>query len=46
MEKIEKIIKEVEEVSVIELADLVHAIEEKFGVSAAAAVVAAGPVAG
>lgn len=46
MEKIEKIIKEVEELSVIELADLVHAIEEKFGVSAAAAVVAAGPVAG
>ena len=45
MEKIEKIVKEVEELSVIELADLVHAIEEKFGVSAAAAVVAAGPAA-
>ena len=42
MEKIEKIIEEIEKLSVIELADLVHAIEEKFGVSAAAAVVAAG----
>lgn len=46
MEKIEKIVEEVEKLSVIELADLVKAIEEKFGVSAAAAVVAAGPVAG
>ena len=43
MEKIEKIVEEVEKLSVIELADLVKAIEEKFGVSAAAAVVAAGP---
>lgn len=42
----EKIIEEIEKLSVIELADLVKAIEEKFGVSAAAAVVAAGPVAG
>ena len=39
MEKIEKL-------SVIELSDLVKAIEEKFGVSAAAAVVAAGAGAG
>lgn len=46
MEKIEKIVEEVEKLTVIELADLVKAIEEKFGVSAAAAVVAAGPVAG
>lgn len=46
MEKIEKIIEEIEKLTVIELADLVKAIEEKFGVSAAAAVVAAGPVAG
>jgi large subunit ribosomal protein L7/L12 len=46
MEKIEKMIEEIEKLTVIELADLVHAIEEKFGVSAAAAVVAAGPVAG
>ena len=45
MEKIEKMIEEIEKLTVIELADLVHAIEEKFGVSAAAAVVAAGPVA-
>ena len=40
MEKIEKIIAEVETLTVIELADLVKAIEEKFGVSASAAVVA------
>ena len=40
MEKIEKIIAEVEALTVIELADLVKAIEEKFGVSAQAAVVA------
>ena len=40
MEKIEKIIAEIETLTVIELADLVKAIEEKFGVSAAAAVVA------
>lgn len=40
MEKIEKIIAEVETLTVIELADLVKAIEEKFGVSAQAAVVA------
>ncbi len=46
MEKIEKLIEEIEKLTVIELADLVKAIEEKFGVSAAAAVVAAGPVAG
>lgn len=46
MEKIEKLIAEIETLTVIELADLVKGIEEKFGVSAAAAVVAAGPVAG
>ena len=40
MEKIEKIIADIETLTVIELADLVKAIEEKFGVSAAAAVVA------
>ena len=45
MEKIENLVAEIEKLSVIELADLVKAIEEKFGVSAAAAVVA-GPVAG
>lgn len=46
MEKIEKLIEEIEKLTVIELADLLKAIEEKFGVSAAAAVVAAGPAAG
>ena len=40
MEKIEKILADIETLTVIELADLVKAIEEKFGVSAAAAVVA------
>ena len=46
MEKIEKLVEEIEKLSVIELADLVKAIEEKFGVSAAAAVVAGGAGAG
>ena len=41
-EKLEKIIKEVEELSVLELNELVKAFEEKFGVSATA-VAAAGP---
>lgn len=40
MEKIEKILADIETLTVIELADLVKAIEEKFGVSAQAAVVA------
>lgn len=44
---LEKLIGEIEKLSVLELADLVHALEEKFGVSASAAVaVAAGPAAG
>lgn len=43
-EKITKIIDEVEELSVLELNELVKALEEKFGVSAAA--VAAAPAAG
>lgn len=46
MEKIENIIAEIEKLTVLELADLVKAIEEKFGVSAAAAAVVAAPVAG
>ncbi len=47
MGKIENIIAEIEKLTVLELADLVKAIEEKFGVSAAAAaVVAAAPGAG
>ncbi len=45
MEKIEKLVEEIEKLTVIELSDLVKANEEKFGVSAAAAVVAAGPAA-
>lgn len=46
-EKIEKIIAEVEVLTVLELSQLVKAIEEKFGVSAAAPVGAAvaGPAA-
>src|SRR2546423_1154850 len=40
---LEKIIKQIEELSVLELADLVHALEDRFGVSASAPVaVAAG----
>jgi large subunit ribosomal protein L7/L12 len=41
MEKIEKLVEEIEKLTVIELADLVKAIEEEFGVTAAAAVAAA-----
>ena len=46
MEKIENIIAEIEKLTVLELADLVKAIEDKFGVSAAAAAVVAAPAAG
>ena len=47
MEKIEKLIKEIDALTVVELNDLVKAIEEKYGVSAvAAAAPAAGAVAG
>ena len=44
-EKITAIIEELKTLTVLELAELVHAVEDEFGVSAAAAVVAAGPVA-
>lgn len=37
MEKIEKIIEEIDSLTVVELNDLVKAIEEKYGVSAVAA---------
>ncbi len=43
MEKIEKLIEEIDSLTVVELADLVKAIEEKYGVSAVAA---AAPAAG
>ena len=44
-EKITAMIEEVKTITVLELAELVHALEEEFGVSAAAAAVAA-PAAG
>ena len=45
-EKITAIIEELKTLTVLELADLVHAVEDEFGVSAAAAVAVAGPAAG
>ena len=46
MADIKNIVEEIKTLSVMELADLVHAIEEEFGVSAAAPVaVAAAPAA-
>ncbi len=44
---LEKIIEQIEKLSVLELADLVHALEDRFGVSASApvAVATAGPIA-
>ena len=44
-EKITSIIETLKGLTVLELSELVHAVEDEFGVSAAAAVVAAGPVA-
>ena len=43
MEKIEKLIEQIDSLTVVELAELVKAIEEKYGVSAAAV---AAPAAG
>lgn len=43
-DKVSAIIDELKKLTVVELSDLVHAVEEEFGVSAAAAVAA--PVAG
>lgn len=40
-DKIQKLISEIEKLSVLELAELVKALEEKFGVTAAAPVAAA-----
>lgn len=46
-EKVEKLIEEVKELTVLELSEVVKALEEEFGVSAAApAAVAAAPAAG
>ncbi|MCL4390336.1 50S ribosomal protein L7/L12, partial [Patescibacteria group bacterium] len=43
-DKITKIIEEVDKLTVIELSELVKALEEKFGVSAAPLAVASAPV--
>ena len=45
-EKIEKVMEEVKALTVLELSELVKALEEEFGVTAAAPVAAAGAVAG
>lgn len=45
-EKITNIIEAVKELSILELSDLVKALEEEFGVSAAAPVMVAGAAAG
>ncbi|WP_151410619.1 50S ribosomal protein L7/L12 [Anaerococcus sp. Marseille-P9784] len=44
-EKVTQILDEIKELTVLELSDLVHAIEEEFDVTAQAAVVAAAPAA-
>jgi len=44
-EKVTAMIEEVKALTVLELSELVHALEEAFGVSAAAAAVAAAPAA-
>ncbi len=46
MAKVEELISEIEKLSVLELADLVKALEDKFGVSAAPVAVAAPAAAG
>ena len=43
LEKITAIIEELKGLTVLELSELVHAVEDEFGVSAAAAVAVAGP---
>ena len=45
-EKVTAIVEELKGLTVLELAELVHAVEEEFGVSAAAAVAVAAPVDG
>ena len=46
MANIEKLVEEIEKLSLIEASELVKKLEEKFGVSAAAVAVAAAPAAG
>ena len=46
MADIKKLVEEVKKLTLIEMNDLVKALEEEFGVSAAAMAVAAGPAAG
>ena len=45
-EKINAIIEEIKVLTVLELSELVHAVEDEFGVSAAAAVAVAAPAEG
>ena len=45
-EKVTAMIEELKALSVLELSELVKAVEEEFGVSAAAAVAVAAPAAG
>ncbi len=45
-EKVTAIVEELKGLTVLELSELVHAVEDEFGVSAAAAVAVAGPVDG
>ena len=42
-EKVTAIVEELKGLTVLELSELVHAVEDEFGVSAAAAVAVAGP---
>ena len=44
-EKTEKLLEEIKGLTILEMADLVKALEEEFGVSAAPVAVAAGPAA-
>ena len=44
-DKVAALLEEIKKMSVLELSELVHAVEEEFGVSAAAAVAVAGPAA-
>lgn len=45
-EKIAAMIEEIKALTVLELSELVHAVEDEFGVSAAAAIAVAAPAAG